>query len=87
MSEDVCPCGLGDKNSANVCPCACRKRSLTKGYNCPSHQLTEYMALLHAVRRMSLDSWALGCPGSGNILFQRRISYIFRTNGIPEGRS
>ena len=23
---------------------------------------------------MSLDSWALGCPGSGNILFQRRMS-------------
>ena len=28
---------------------------------------------LHAVRRMSLDSSALGCPASGNILFQRRM--------------
>ena len=26
------PCGLGDQNSANVCPCACRKRRLIKGY-------------------------------------------------------
>ena len=34
-SVDYCkiyPCGLGDKNSANVCPCACHKRRLTKGY-------------------------------------------------------
>ena len=30
-----------------------------------------------SVRRMSLDSWVLGCPGSGNILFQRRmISFL-----------
>ena len=34
------------------------------------------MAFLHAVRHMSLDSWALGCPGSGNLLFQRRMSSI-----------
>ena len=33
---------------------------------------------------MSSDSWGLGCPGSGNILFQRRNSSIFRTNGIPK---
>ena len=45
------------------------------------------MAFLHAVRRMSLDSWALGYPGSGNMLFQRRMSSILRTNGIPERRS
>ena len=25
--------------------------------------------VLHAVRRMSLNSWALGCPGSRNMLF------------------
>ena len=25
-------CGLGDQNSANVCPCACRKRRPTTGY-------------------------------------------------------
>ena len=42
--------------------------------------------LLHAVRHMSLDSWALGCSGSGNILFQRRMSSIFRINSIPERR-
>ena len=29
---------------------------------------------LHAVRHTSSDSWALGCPGSGNILFQRQMS-------------
>ena len=27
--------------------------------------------------RMSWDSWALGCPGSGNILFLRRMSSYF----------
>ena len=29
------PCGLGVQNSANVCPCECRKRRLTKGYKLP----------------------------------------------------
>ena len=37
------PCGLGDKNSANICPCACRKRRLTKGY-----KLSYTTGLLHA---------------------------------------
>ena len=32
-------------------------------------KLTYYCLVLHAVRRMSLDSWAPVCPGSGNILF------------------
>ena len=40
--------------------------------------------LLACSECMSLDSWALGCPGSGNTLFQRQISSIFRTNGIWE---
>ena len=38
-----CPCGLGDQNSANVCPCACRKRRLTMGYI-----LSYTTGLLHA---------------------------------------
>ena len=68
-----CLCGFGDFNSVNVCFCVCRKRRLIKGYKlpyitgCPIYKL-------HALRRMSLDSWALGCPGSGNTLFQRRMS-------------
>ena len=33
---------------------------------------------LHVVRRMSLDSSALGCPGSGNILFQKRMSFFLK---------
>ena len=37
------PCGLGVQNSANVCPCACRKRRLTKGY-----KLSYTTGLLHA---------------------------------------
>ena len=41
------------------------------------HRLIAGMAFLHAVRPMSLDSWALGCPGSGNILFQRRMKSFF----------
>ena len=44
------------------------------------------MAFQHVVRHMSLDSWVLGCPGSGNILFQWRMSSIFWTNGILERR-
>ena len=32
------------------------------------------MTFLHAVSRMSSDSWTLGYPGSGNILFQMRMS-------------
>ena len=27
---------------------------------------------------MGSDSWALGCPGSGNILFQRLMSSFFK---------
>ena len=38
------------------------------------HRLTVLHVFLYAVRRMSLDSWAPNCPGSGNILFQRRMS-------------
>ena len=37
---------------------------------------------LHAVRRVSLDSWALGYPGLSNILFQRGMSsFSSITNG------
>ena len=36
------------------------------------------LVFLHAVRRMSLDIWALGCPGSGNMLFQRRMSSFLK---------
>ena len=50
--------------------------------------ITVCLVFLHAMRRMSLDSVTLGCPGSGNILFQRRMSSFHkRTNGIPERRS
>ena len=31
------------------------------------HRLIAFMVFVHAVRRLSLDSWSLGCPGSGNI--------------------
>ena len=31
---------------------------------------------LNAFGRMSYDSQALGCPGSGNILLQRRMNYF-----------
>ena len=33
---------------------------------------------MHAVKRMSLDSWALGCPDSGNIQVHRRMSSFFK---------
>ena len=52
--------------------------------NCPIPPAYCMLGLLASVRRMSLDSWALGCPGSGNILFQRRMSSIFRINGVLE---
>ena len=29
------PVAWGDQNSANVCPCACRKRRLSSDINCP----------------------------------------------------
>ena len=71
------PCGLGDQNSANVCPCACRKRTNHGILTVLYHQLTVCF-FLHVVRRMSLDSWALGCLGSGNILFQKRMSFFLK---------
>ena len=33
---------------------------------------------------MSLDSWALGCPGSGNTLFQRQTSYLKKTASLRD---
>ena len=38
-----CHCGLGDQNSANVCPCVCHKRRLTRGC-----KLSYTTGLLHA---------------------------------------
>ena len=60
-------------------PWCVSQRRLIMGYKLSYmyHRLTAFMVFLHAVRRMSLDSWALGCPGSGNILFQRRMSSLF----------
>ena len=45
--------------------------------------------LLACNGRMSWDSWALGCPGSGNILFLRGMSSYFSeptasVSGDPE---
>ena len=35
---------------------------------------------------MSLDCWALGCPGSGNLLFQRRMSsFLKEPTASPRG--
>ena len=50
---------------------------LSRDMNCPMHLLIECWVFLHSVGRISLDSWALGCPGSGNILFHRRMSFFF----------
>ena len=63
------PVAWGDQNSANVCPCACRKRRLIMGYKLSyTTDLLYAWTSMHAVRCTSLDSWALCCPGSGNIL-------------------
>ena len=43
----------------------------SRDVNCPIPP-AYCMTYVHALRPMSLDSWALGCPGYGNILFQRR---------------
>ena len=44
--------------------------------------LTVCLVSLHVVRSVSLDNWALGCPGSGNILFQRRMSSLKKTASL-----
>ena len=63
--------------SANVCPCAYRKRRLIMGYKLSYITGLLYTCVfLHAVSRMRLGSWTLGYPGSGNILFQKRMSYF-----------
>ena len=83
-----------------LCMTACHKSQLSKGYKlsytgsrlyhrlivCIMHGLEGLLASLHAVRHMSLDSWELGCPGSSNILFQRQMSYIFKTKIPIPGR-
>ena len=58
-------------------PCTCRKRRLIRGYQLsytPSW-LIVCLIILHVVGRIGLDSWALGCSGSGNTLFQRQMSF------------
>ena len=42
------------------------------------YYLSYTTGLLYAGRHMSLDSWALGCIFSGNILFQRRMSSFLK---------
>ena len=55
------------------------------------HKLSYTTGLLYARSScmqcgMSLDSWALGCPGSGNILFQRRMSsFLKEPTASPRG--
>ena len=44
------------------------------------HRLIECWVFLHSLGRMSLESLALGCPGSGNILFHRRMIFLFFFN-------
>ena len=84
------PCGLGDQNSANVCPCACHKRLKTKGYKL-SYSIPP--GLLHAwpsCMQWGIWVWTVGhwvVHGSDNMLFQMWMSSIFITNGIPERRS
>ena len=79
---------MWDLNSVNVCPCACRKRWLIVGY-----KQSNTTGLLHSWSSCmqcggQLGSWSLGCPGLGNKLFLRQMSYFsWRTNGILEGRS
>ena len=46
--------------------------------NCPIPPAYCMLGLLACSERMSLDSSALGCPGSGNILFQRRMSSFLK---------
>ena len=72
------PCGLGDQNAANVCPRVCRKRQRIMGYKSSyttTGLLYAWSSRLQRARRMGLDSWALGCPGSGK-LFQRPMSFF-----------
>ena len=40
--------------------------------------LYAWSSCMQLVRRKSLYSWALGCPGSGNILLQRRMSFFLK---------
>ena len=43
------------------------------------------LGLLACSEAYEFDSWALGCPGSGNILFQRRMSSSFVNNQRDPG--
>ena len=82
------PCGLGDQNSANVCPCACRKRPLIMGY-----KLSYPTGLLYArssCMRWCVWVWTVGywvvlvqviyCSKSGWVLFLKNQRH-------PERRS
>ena len=54
------------------------------------HRPIACRVFLHAMGRMSWDSWALGCPSPGNKLAVPKADeflLIIRTNGIPEWRS
>ena len=83
------PCGLGDQNSANVCPCTCRKRRLIIGY-----KLSYTTGLLYAWSScMQYVVW-VWTVGHSVVLVQviycskgRWVLFLTRTNGIPERRS
>ena len=70
------PLWLRDLNLVKVCHFACRNM------NCPIPPVHCMMGLLAWCRRMSLLSWAVGSPGSGNTRFQSSISSLKQnTNG------
>ena len=72
--SSIAPCGMG----VRIQPTPALRRVVRGDYlrdmSYPLHRLIASRDFLHAMGRMSWDSWALGCPGSGNMLFLRRMS-------------
>ena len=68
------PCGMG----VRIQPKPALRRVVRGDYlrdmSYPLPRPIACRVFLHAMGRMSWDSFALGCPGSGNILFLRRMS-------------
>ena len=51
--------------------------------NCPIPPAHCMLGLLACTEAYEFGQLGTGCTGSGNILFQRRMSSFKRTNGIP----
>ena len=73
-SITFCPCVMGVRIQPTPVPRRVVRGDYLIDMSYPLPPPIPCRVFLHAMGRMCWYSWALGCPGPGNILFLRRMS-------------